>query len=165
MHEITLSPAADKAALYAQLLPQLEALIAADPDLPTAALANTCAVLKETFGWLWIGFYLTDADGTELTLGPFQGPLACTRIAKGRGVCGQAWAQNRTLVVDDVLSHPDHIACSARSRSEIVVPLRRADGRIVGVLDADAEQTAAFDGDDAYGLEQLCALLGRTLAL
>ena len=110
MHELHLT-AADKAARYAQILPQLRAIIEDESDT-VANLANTAAVLKEAFGWLWVGFYRVVGD--ELVLSAFQGPLACTRIARGRGVCGQAWGQNRTLIVPDVNAHPDHIACSSR---------------------------------------------------
>jgi GAF domain protein len=157
MHELHLS-AADKAARYAQLLPQLRAIIADESDI-VANLANTAAVLKEAFGWLWVGFYRVAGD--ELVLSAFQGPLACTRIARGRGVCGQAWAQQRTLIVPDVNAHPDHIACSSRSQAEIVVPLYDASGVVWAVLDADAETLAAFDDADAQGLEAITALLAE----
>ena len=161
MHELHLT-AADKAARYAQLLPQLRASIEDEPDI-VANLANTAAVLKEAFGWLWVGFYRVAGDA--LVLSAFQGPLACTRIARGRGVCGQAWAQNRTLVVPDVNAHPDHIACSSRSQSDIVVPLRDGNGAVWAVLDADAEALAVFDETDAQGLEAVAALLSASLAL
>lgn len=144
---------------YEQIIPQIRALIAADPDLPVAALANTAAVLKETFDWLWIGFYLVDANEQELQLSAFQGPVACTRIAKGRGVCGQSWVQGQTLVVPDVHAHPDHIACSSLSQSEIVVPLYRPDGSIFGVLDADDAQLNRFDEIDAQYLAEIGAIL------
>lgn len=159
MHELHLS-AADKAGRYREILPQIEALISGETDL-TANLANVAAVLKDAFGWLWVGFYLTDAVGKELVLGPFQGPVACTRIPFGRGVCGQAWAQGQTLVVEDVNKHPDHIACSSLSQSEIVVPLLDADGRCFGVLDADAAQTAQFDEEDAHYLGELARMIAR----
>lgn len=148
--------AGSKAGRYAELLPQLRALIEGESDL-TANLANTAAVLKEAFGWLWVGFYLV--RDKELVLGPFQGPLACTRIAYGRGVCGQAWAQRQTLVVPDVHAHPDHIACSSLSQSEIVVPLAKADGTVFAVLDADADEKAVFDEQDAEALQQIAGLL------
>ena len=157
MHDLTLQ-AESKAERYAELLPQIAALTADETDL-TANLANTAAVLKEAFGWLWIGFYLV--RGEELVLGPFQGPLACTRIGYGRGVCGQAWQRRETLVVPDVDAHPDHIACSSRSKSEIVVPLTDAEGRVWGVLDADAEQLSVFDEDDASGLNGIAKLLSE----
>ncbi|MDO5090016.1 MAG: GAF domain-containing protein [Cardiobacteriaceae bacterium] len=157
MHELTLA-ARDKAGIYSEILPQIDAIISAEND-PIANLANTAAILKEAFGWLWIGFYLVRDN--ELVLGPFQGPLACTRIAHGRGVCGQAWAQGKTLVVPDVNAHPDHIACSSRSQSEIVVPVFNAAGEVCAVLDADAEQLAVFDNTDADALERLAAMLTR----
>ena len=155
MHTLNLS-GNNKSERYAELLPQIAALIAGETDL-TANLANTAAVLKEAFSWLWVGFYLVRDN--DFVLGPFQGPLACTRIARGRGVCGQAWAQNRTIVVPDVNAHPGHIACSSRSQSEIVVPLHDADGKVWAVLDADAETLAAFDDTDAQGLAAVAALL------
>lgn len=158
MHEIRFSSAADKAQQYAELLPQLEALLSDEPNL-TANLANTAALLKQAFGWLWVGFYLVDNE--ELVLGPFQGPVACTRIARGRGVCGQSWQQQATLVVPDVNAHPDHIACSSLSQSEIVVPLIDKRGEVFAVLDADADQKAVFDETDAAGLQQVCALIAR----
>lgn len=157
MHEITLA-ARDKAGIYAEIIPQIQAIIAEETDT-IANLANTAAILKEAFGWLWIGFYLV-RDG-ELVLGPFQGPLACTRIAHGRGVCGQAWAQGKTLVVPDVNAHPDHIACSSRSQSEIVVPIFNHAGEVCAVLDADAEQLAVFDETDATALQAIADLLSR----
>ncbi|STZ75337.1 GAF domain-containing protein [Bergeriella denitrificans] len=157
MHTLNLS-ATDKAERYREILPQIGSVIEGERNL-TANLANTAAILKEAFGWLWIGFYLVDAADNTLVLGPFQGPLACTRIPYGRGVCGQAWASGQTIVVDDVNTHPDHIACSSLSQSEIVVPLLTADGRCIGVLDADAAQTAQFDATDARYLEELAALL------
>ncbi|AOY00338.1 GAF domain-containing protein [Jeongeupia sp. USM3] len=146
----------DKAARYASLQPQLAALLAGEPDL-TARLANAAAALRQTFDWLWVGFYLVDGD--ELVLGPFQGPVACFRIAHGRGVCGSAWARNETLVVPDVDAFPGHIACSSASRSEIVVPLHDRAGRVVGVLDVDSERLAEFDEIDARELAAIAALL------
>ncbi len=140
-----------KADQYESLLPQVRALIEGEPDT-VANLANITAALKEQFGWLWVGFYLV--RGEELVLGPFQGPVACTRIRKGRGVCGTSWAEARTLLVPDVERFPGHIACSSRSRSEIVVPLIRA-GQVVGVLDIDSESPAAFDPTDQSYLEKL----------
>lgn len=157
MHHFS-AQAESKAGRYDELLPQLAALLADESD-QTANLANTAAVLKEAFGWLWVGFYLV--RGSELVLGPFQGPLACTRIPYGRGVCGQAWQKNEVMLVPDVDAHPDHIACSSRSKSEIVVPLADEVGRVWGVLDADAETLAAFDETDADGLTKVAALLSR----
>lgn len=146
---------------YATLLPQLRALIGDDPDLPIAALANTAALLKETFGWFWVGFYLVNRDATELQLSAFQGTIACTRIAKGRGVCGQSWQQNQTIIVPNVHEHPDHIACSSLSQSEIVLPVYGRDGRIVGVLDVDDTQLNRFNEIDAMYLRQVCDLLSE----
>jgi GAF domain-containing protein len=140
-----------KEEVYTSLIPQIKALIDGEPDL-VANLANTCAALKEQFGWLWVGFYLVKDD--ELVLGPFQGPVACTRIKKGRGVCGTAWAEARTLVVDDVEKFPGHIACSSLSRSEIVVPIIRND-EVIGVLDVDSELLAHFDETDKKHLEEI----------
>ena len=144
---------------YRALLPQLRSLLEGEDD-PVANLANVAAALKETFGFFWVGFYRVK-DG-QLVLGPFQGPVACTRIARGRGVCGTAWAESRTLVVPDVDAFPGHIACNSRSRSEIVVPLRRAAGGVWGVLDIDSERPAAFDETDADYLEEIGNLLTTT---
>ena len=127
-----------------------------DKDL-IANLANVAAALKETFGFFWVGFYLV--KGEELVLGPFQGPIACTRIRKGRGVCGTAWAKAETLVVPDVDAFPGHIACSSLSRSEIVVPLIRENGEVWGVLDIDSENLNTFDETDARFLGEICSWL------
>lgn len=136
---------------YLSLLPQLKALTRDETDL-TANLANITAALKEQFGWLWTGFYLVRGD--ELVLGPFQGPVACTRIARGRGVCGAAWARKETILVPDVSKFPGHIACSSRSRSEIVVPVLR-DGEVVAVLDIDSELPEDFDETDGRYLRAI----------
>ena len=138
------------------LLPQIKCLIADENDL-IANLANVAAALKETFGFFWVGFYLV--KGEELVLAPFQGPVACTRIKKGRGVCGKAWERAETLVVPDVDAFPGHIACSSLSRSEIVVPLLRTGGEVWGVLDVDCESLNGFDDVDAYFLRELCSCL------
>ena len=159
MHTLHVS-ATDKAALYQEILPQIASVVADETNL-TANLANTAAILKEAFGWLWVGFYLVDVQSNELVLAPFQGPLACTRIPYGRGVCGQAWAAGKTIVVEDVNAHPDHIACSSLSQSEIVVPLFDADSRCVGVLDVDDDKTAQFDETDAHYLGELARLLSK----
>ena len=140
-----------KAEQYQSLLPQIKALITGEPDL-VANLANICAALKEQFGWLWVGFYLIKGD--ELVLGPFQGPVACTRIRKGRGVCGTAWEKAITLVVPDVEQFPGHIACSSLSKSEIVVPLFRK-GMVTGVLDVDSAELNSFDATDRQYLEEI----------
>ena len=140
---------------YRSLLPQIAALTEGETDL-VANLANVAAALKEQFGWLWVGFYMVK-DG-ELVVGPFQGPVACTRIRKGKGVCGTAWAEARTLIVPDVEAFPGHIACSSLSRSEIVVPILRQ-GEVIGVLDADSVDLNAYTEEDQRWLEQLVAAL------
>lgn len=145
-----------KAEKYETLLPQVRALITGETDW-VANLANVSAALKETFDFFWVGFYLVKED--ELVLGPFQGPVACTRIRRGRGVCGTAWAENKTLLVPDVEQFPGHIACSSLSRSEVVVPLRDAEGQVWGVLDIDSRELAAFDEVDVCYLKKLVALL------
>jgi len=130
-------------------------LLEGEPDL-TANLANMVAALKEQFGWFWVGFYLVKKD--ELVLAPFQGPVACTRISKGRGVCGSSWQQAKTLIVPDVEKFPGHIACSSLSRSEIVVPVIR-NGAVLGVLDVDSSAYDQFDTTDQRYLEELVSLL------
>jgi L-methionine (R)-S-oxide reductase len=153
--DLTITASTDKAEQYQSLIPQIEALIDGEPDL-VANLANICAVLKEQFKWFWIGFYLVKDN--ELVLGPFQGPVACTRIAFGKGVCGAAWQQARTLIVPNVDEFPGHIACSSLSQSEIVVPVFH-DGKVIAVLDADSEALAHFDETDARYLEQIVKLV------
>lgn len=143
---------------YRALLPQLEGLLSGETD-EVANLANVAAALKETFGFFWVGFYRVSGD--VLLLGPFQGPVACTRIRKGRGVCGTAWQEARTLVVPDVDAFPGHIACSSLSRSEIVVPLADDTGNVWGVLDIDSRELNAFDEVDARFLQEVCRLLRR----
>lgn len=134
---------------YESLLPQIKAVVEDETDL-IANLANTCACLKEQFNWLWVGFYIVKND--ELVLGPFQGPLACTRIKKGKGVCGTSWANKETLIVPDVNAFPGHIACSSLSLSEIVVPVIR-NGEVVAVLDVDSERYSEYDEVDKKYLE------------
>ena len=143
---------------YAALIPQIASLIA-DEHNTVGVLANVTAALRTAFGerFFWVGFYLV--EGKELTLGPFQGTVACFRIGYGRGVCGTTWAQGKTIIVDDVEEFPGHIACSSLSRSEIVVPLHDSNGTIVGVLDIDSTDLAAFDDNDRQGLEAICQLL------
>lgn len=154
--QISLPTTTDRVELYSALAPQIRELLREEKD-PIAAMANMCAALREAFGWHWIGFYRV--LGTELVLGPFQGPVACTRIGHGKGVCGTAWAENRSLVVPDVERFPGHIACSALSRSEVVVPVRASGGRIAAVLDIDSTELADFSEVDVHALEDLCALL------
>lgn len=136
---------------YEFLIPQIKALIEGEPDL-VANLANVVAALKEQFGWFWVGFYLV--KGEELVLGPFQGPVACTRIRYGKGVCGSSWQQKQTLIVPDVEQFPGHIACSSLSKSEIVVPVIR-DGNVIGVLDVDSSALDEFDTTDQKYLEEI----------
>lgn len=142
---------------YQALIPQIKGLLTGENNL-IANLANTTAALKEQFGWFWVGFYLVDQN--ELVLGPFQGPVACTRIQKGRGVCGSSWKEGKTLIVPDVEKFPGHIACSSLSKSEIVVPLVK-DGLIWGVLDVDSSEYDQFDETDQLYLEQIVTLLNQ----
>jgi len=145
----------DKVEQYQNLIPQIKGLLTGEPDL-IANLANVTAALKEQFGWFWIGFYLVKNE--ELVLGPFQGPVACTRIKKGRGVCGTSWAKAETLIVPDVEQFPGHIACSSLSKSEIVVPLIK-EGTVWGVLDVDSDRLDQFDATDQLYLEAILALI------
>ena len=140
---------------YKAILPQVKGLLDGENDL-IANLANISAALKEQFGWLWVGFYLVKGD--ELVLGPFQGPVACTRIKKGRGVCGTSWAREETLIVPDVEKFPGHIACSSLSKSEIVLPLRNGE-KVVGVFDIDSTDLNTFDETDKKYLEQILTLI------
>ena len=142
---------------YEALLPQIEAVVEGEPDL-IANMANVAAMLHETFGFWWTGFYRVEGD--ELVLGPFQGPMACTRIKKGRGVCGTAWAKAETQVVPDVDKFPGHIACSSASRSEIVVPVFQQ-GQIIAVLDIDSAELNTFDQTDRHFLEQITFLIAN----
>ena len=152
-------PTLDKAARYEQFIHDYLPYIA-DEHEEVSVLANTTAALRQAFGWFWIGFYLVRDE--QLILGPFQGDVACYRIRKGRGVCGTAWAEATTQVVPDVEQFPGHIACSGRSRSEIVVPLI-ANGTVHAVLDIDSDTLATFDDTDRHHLELLCAHLSHTL--
>jgi len=140
---------------YESLLPQIKALLEGEPDL-IANLANITGALKEQFNWLWVGFYLVKND--ELVLGPFQGPVACTRIKKGKGVCGASWAKAQTLIVPYVEKFPGHIACSSLSRSEIVVPIIR-NNKVLGVLDVDSIELDQYDNIDQDYLEQITELI------
>ena len=140
---------------YQALIPQIKGLLEGETDL-IANLANVAAALKEQFGWFWVGFYLVKEG--ELVLAPFQGPVACTRIKRGRGVCGSSWQQAQTLIVPDVEKFPGHIACSSLSRSEIVVPLIHG-GEVWGVLDVDSEHLDQFDTTDQQYLEDIVALI------
>ena len=144
-----------KKELYENLLPQIKSLVEGETDL-IANMANVSACLKDTFNFWWVGFYRV--EGEELVLGPFQGPLACTRIRKGKGVCGTAWQEAKTMIVPDVDAFPGHIACSSLSRSEIVVPIVK-NGKVTAVLDIDSEKLATFDQTDQKYLEQLAEAL------
>lgn len=144
----------DKQTQYESLIPQMAALIEGEEDV-VANLANITAMLKQQFGWLWVGFYIVKND--ELVLGPFQGPIACTRIRYGKGVCGTAWQQAQTIIVPDVEKFPGHIACSSLSKSEIVVPLIR-DGKVLAVLDVDSDTLNSFDETDKVFLEKIVTL-------
>ena len=153
---IVLPKTADRKALYEALFPQVEALLNDGSDA-IAAMANMAAVLHTAFAWHWTGFYRV--VGQELVLGPFQGPVACSRIPYGKGVCGTAWKENKTMIVADVDAFPRHIACSTLSRSEMVVPVRNVQGEVMAVLDIDSAHLNAFDENDGGALERLCKLL------
>jgi len=140
---------------YQSLIPQIQGLLTGETDL-IANTANVAGALKEQFGWFWVGFYFVKKD--ELVLGPFQGPVACTRIRKGRGVCGTSWAENKTLIVPDVEKFPGHIACSSLSKSEIVVPVVK-NNEVVAVLDVDSDELNSFDETDQKYLEQIVSLI------
>lgn len=183
MSETLIISEGDKEEKYQTLLPQIKSLIEGEPDL-IANLANVSAAIFDTFHHLWVGFYIvrpavvptnstsvkhvkttrpSGADDEELVLGPFQGPIACTRIRKGRGVCGTAWAECKTLVVPDVELFPGHIACSSLSRSEIVVPITAPDGKVRAVLDIDSKQPATFDDTDVRHLQEVCRMLSAKI--
>jgi len=157
--ELTIIKSKNKKDQYASLVPQIEALISSENDL-VANLANITAALKEGMGFFWVGFYIVKDN--ELVLGPFQGPVACTRIKLGNGVCGTSWAENRTLIVEDVDKFPGHIACNSVSRSEIVVPVRK-DGHVILVLDVDSENLSQFDKIDKEYLEYLVSIIENKL--
>ncbi|MCH7316166.1 GAF domain-containing protein [Acinetobacter sp. ANC 3882] len=144
-----------KAEQYQSIIPQIQAIVEDETDV-IANLANICAALKQQFDWFWIGFYLV--KDSELVLGPFQGPIACTRIAKGRGVCGAAWQQQQVMIVPDVDQFPGHIACSSASKSEIVLPIMK-NGQCFGVLDVDSDELNQFDEIDAEYLKQLISVI------
>ncbi len=156
MAEQLVITAKDKAGIYAQILHQIEAVTSAETDM-IANMANVSAILREAFGFWWVGFYIVKpcSVGEELVLGPFQGPMACTRIKKGRGVCGTSWAEKATVIVPDVDQFPGHIACSSLSRSEIVVPVFAPDGNVMAVLDIDSEHLETFDVTDKEWLEKI----------
>lgn len=155
MHSIEINTHSDKEGIYQSLLPQLQALCSGEDNL-TANLANISAALKETFNWWWVGFYLVQQN--ELIVGPFQGPVACTRISFGKGVCGTSWEKQQTIIVPNVDEFPGHIACSSASKSEIVVPIIK-NGTVVAVLDADSEFLAHYDSVDQLHLEQMAEFI------
>jgi len=154
--ELIIDKELSKAQRYDLLYPQLKALVEGEPD-QLANYANFCAAIKETFDFLWVGFYRVIGD--ELVLGNFQGPVACTRIKKGRGVCGKAWEQNKVIIVEDVDLFEDHIACSSASKSEIVIPILDDNNLVVAVLDIDHSERNAFDDTDRKKLIKLLALI------
>jgi L-methionine (R)-S-oxide reductase len=145
---------------YEELLPQIKGLLEGENDL-TANMANICAALKYGMGFFWVGFYLIKKN--QLVLGPFQGPVACTRIDKGKGVCGTCWEKEKPIIVEDVDAFPGHIACSSLSKSEIVLPLKNSNGEIVGVLDVDSDELSSFDKTDETYLEKIIGLLNFDL--
>lgn len=153
--DLTIAKNGTKEEQYISLIPQIEALLYGETD-QIANLANVCAALKEQFNWFWVGFYIIKNE--ELVLGPFQGPVACTRIKRGKGVCGASWDKNEILIVPNVDEFPGHIACASASKSEIVLPLNKGEN-IIGVLDVDSEYLAHFDEVDAKYLNQIIKLL------
>jgi len=153
--DLKITSSTNKKDQYESILPQIEALLSGENDL-IANLANIAAALKEQFNWFWVGFYLVKEN--ELVLGPFQGPVACTRIQKGRGVCGTSWARSEVLIVPDVELFPGHIACSSASRSEIVLPVYQGK-EIIGVLDVDSEYLSHFDDIDELYLKKIVSLI------
>ena len=155
---LAFSPAADRATVYDEITPQIESLVEGENDV-IANLANIAAVLKEAFGFFWVGFYLV--KNGQLVLGPFQGPLACTRIDLDKGVCGHAWSTRQTVIVPDVDEFPGHIACASASRSEIVLPFFGNDGEVYGVLDVDSDELNDFSQTDADGLKRIVNTIER----
>jgi len=153
--DLTIDRSLAKAEQYKSLIPQIEALLSGETDF-VANMANTAAALKEQFNWFWVGFYLVKNE--ELVLGPFQGPVACTRIKNGKGVCGSSWALAKTLIVPNVDEFPGHIACASASKSEIVLPLIK-DGKVIGVLDVDSEYLNHFDETDEIYLQKVISSL------
>ena len=157
---LAFSKTADRSVIYNEITPQIEALISDEPEI-VANLANVAAVLKEAFGFFWVGFYLKKGD--QLVLGPFQGPIACTRIGVNQGVCGHAYSTAETVIVPNVDDFPGHIACSSAARSEIVVPIFGRDGSVVGVLDVDSDRLADFSETDRDGLERITKVIERVI--
>jgi len=154
--DLTLIKDGTKEEKYGSLIPQITGLLYGETNL-VANLSNIAAALKEAMNFFWVGFYLVDSED-ELVLGPFQGPVACTRIRKGKGVCGSSWERDETLIVPNVDEFPGHIACASASKSEIVIPIKK-DNKIIGVLDVDSDQLNDFDSVDQRYLEQILNLL------
>lgn len=157
---LAFSKTSDRGQIYRELVPQIEALVTGESDI-TANLANITAALKEAFGFFWVGFYLVRDE--QLVLGPFQGPMACTRIDFGKGVCGHCYSTRGTVIVADVDTFPGHIACSSNSRSEIVVPIFTPTGGVFGVLDVDSDKLDNFSNVDADGLKKIVRIVERII--
>ena len=157
MHEIIFSENTDREVIYQELLPQISSIVETGPEMVISNMANVSAILKEALGFFWIGFYIVKND--QLLLGPFQGFLACTRISKGKGVCGTSWEKGQSIIVPDVEKFEGHIACSSLSKSEIVVPLF-SNGEVFGVLDIDSDRLSDFDELDRKYLEKIVNILG-----
>jgi len=157
---LAFSKTSDRSTIYGEIIPQIEALTEGESDL-VSNLANIAAVLKEAFGFLWVGFYL-EKDG-QLVLGPFQGPVACTRINFDRGVCGHAYTMRETVIVPNVDEFPGHIVCSSASKSEIVLPIFDKSGEIFGVLDVDSDRLNDFSETDAQGLSRIADIITKIL--
>jgi GAF domain-containing protein len=157
---LAFSKTADRSVIYKEIVPQIEALVGDESDV-IANLANVAAVLKEAFGFFWVGFYIV--KGNQLVLGPFQGPLACTRIDLGKGVCGHAYSTASTVIVPNVDEFPGHIACSSASKSEIVVPIINGDGGVFGVLDVDSDRLDDFSETDREGLKNVVRVIERVI--
>ena len=158
--ELIITKNLSKTKKYEELIPQLKGLVSYETDT-IANIANVMAALKSTFNWLWVGVYFVKND--ELVLGPFQGPIACTRIHLGKGVCGTAWEQNKTLLVPNVDEFPGHIACSSESKSEIVVPITNKNGEVALILDIDSEELNSFDEVDKKYVEEIAELIKSIL--
>lgn len=158
--ELIISASPDKSHRYHTLLPQVEALVSTESDT-VANLANIAAALKQSMGFFWVGFYLVKND--QLVLGPFQGPIACTRINYGKGVCGTSWKEKKTIIVPDVEQFPGHIACSSTSKSEIVLPAFGKDGSVMLVLDVDSDTLNDFDETDRIWLEKIMRIIERVI--
>ncbi|MGB7070007.1 MAG: GAF domain-containing protein [Pyrinomonadaceae bacterium] len=157
---IAFSRTANRSVIYSEIVPQIESLIAGEPDI-VANLANVAAVLRAAFDFLWVGFYIKKEG--QLVLGPFQGPVACTRIEFTDGVCGHAYTTKKTVIVPDVDKFPGHITCSSASRSEVVAPVFDGDGEVFAVLDVDSEILDNFSSVDAEGLDAISDLITRKL--